>query len=250
MSEKDDYVEDLFRKLMSEKDDYVEDLLRKSPKAPPMSDLELKRHEKMIRSHIAEMKREQSKKEGSIFGRFQTQFQLAAGFLVVVGGISFATNQGIFDSKNDLVISMPTPEKPGSGSETTEGVGQENSGTSQTPKPKNPDNKNPEGVEEFESGAMNQSDIDKFINNTGLDYLSDIQKAKQLVKISSSPLFISELPQAYGKCAIELGINKELLGIDKGKYDGTNVLAFYYGSSRSTASIWIVEKPCVKLEKL
>lgn len=199
----------------------------------------------MIKSHIAEMKREQAKKEGSIFGRFQTQFQLAAGFLVVVGGISFASNQGIFDSKDDLVISMPTPEKPSSGSETSEGVGQESSGTSQTPKPINP-----EGIEEFESGASNQSDVDKFINNTGLDYLSDIQKAKQLVKISPSPLLISELPQAYGKCAIELGINKELLGIDKGKYDGTNVLAFYYGSSRSTASIWIVEKPCVKLEKL
>ncbi len=234
-----------WRFKMSEKDDFVEDLFRNLPKAPPMSELDLKRHEKMIRSHIAEMKIDQAKKEGSIFGRFQTQFQLAAGFLVVVGGISFATSQGIFDSKDDLVISMPTPEKPGSGSEATEGVGQENSETSQTPKPNNP-----EGVEEFESGATNQSNIDKFINNTGLDYLSDIQKAKQLVKISSSPLSISELPQAYGKCAIELGINKELLGIDKGKYDGTSVLAFYYGSSRSTASIWIVEKPCIKLENL
>ena len=235
---------------MSEKDDFVDDLFRNLPKAPPMSELDLKRHEKMIRSHIAQMKREQARKEGSIFGRFQTQFQLAAGFLVVVGGISFATSQGIFDSKDDLVISMPTPEKPNSGSETTENAEQENSGSGESTKPKKPDNKNPEGVEEFESGATNQSDIDKFINNTGLDYLSDIQKAKQLVKISSSPLSISELPQAYGKCAIELGINKELLGIDKGKYDGTNVLAFYYGSSRSTASIWIVEKPCIKLENL
>ena len=162
---------------------------------------------------------------------------------MVVGGISLATNQGIFESKDDLVITMPTPEKPGS--EATEGVDQENSGTSQTPKPTNP-----EGVEEFESGASNQSDVDRFINNTGLDYLSDIQKAKQLVKISSSPLLISKLPQAYGKCAIELGINQELLGIDKGKYDGTSVLAFYYGDSRSTASIWIVEKPCIKLENL
>jgi len=232
-----------WRFKMSEKDDFVEDLFRNLPKAPPMSELDLKRHEKMIRSHIAEMKSEQAKKEGSIFGRFQTQFQLAAGFLVVVGGISLATNQGIFDSKDDLVITMPIPEKPDS--EATEDTDQENSGTSQTPKPTNP-----EGVEEFESGASNQSDVDKFINNTGLDYMSDIQKAKQLVKISSTPLLISELPQAYGQCAIELGINKELLGIDKGKYDGTNVLAFYYGSSRSTASIWIVEKPCIKLENL
>ena len=234
-----------WRFKMSEKDDFVEDLFRNLPKAPPMSELDLKRHEKMIKSHIAEMKREQAKKGKSKFGRFQTQFQLAAGFLVIVGGISFATNQGIFDAKDDLVISMPTPEKPGSGTETTEGVEQEDSGSSQSPTPNNP-----EGVEEFGSGATNQSDIDKFINNTGLDYVSEILKAKQLVKISSSPLSISELPQAYGKCAIELGINQELLGIDKGKYDGTSVLAFYYGDSRSTASIWIVEKPCIKLENL
>jgi hypothetical protein len=225
--------------------DEIENLFRNLPKSPEFSEIERKRQEKLIRSYAANMEKEEGLKATSPLKRFQSQFSLAAGFIVVVAGVSFASSQGIFDSKDDLVISMPTPEKPGSGSEATEGVGQENSETSQTPKPKNS-----EGVEEFESGATNQSDIDKFINNTGLDYLSDIQKAKQLVKISSSPLSISELPQAYGKCAIELGINKELLGIDKGKYDGTNVLAFYYGSSRSTASIWIVEKPCVKLEKL
>jgi hypothetical protein len=225
--------------------DEIENLFRNLPKSPEFSEIERKRQEKLIRSYAANMEKEEGLKATSPLKRFQSQFSLAAGFIVVVAGVSFASSQGIFDSKDDLVISMPTPEKPGSGSEATEGVGQENSETSQTPKPKNP-----EGVEEFESGATNQSDIDKFINNTGLDYLSDIQKAKQLVKISSSPLSISELPQAYGKCAIELGINKELLGIDKGKYDGTNVLAFYYGSSRSTASIWIVEKPCIKLENL
>jgi hypothetical protein len=230
---------------MANNDDEIENLFRNLPKAPAFSEIERKRQEKLIRSYVGNMAKEEGLKANSPLKRFQSQFSLAAGFIVLVAGVSFASSQGIFDSKDDLVISMPTPEKPGTGSEATEGVGQENSGTSQTPK-----SKNPEGVEEFESGATNQSDLDKFINNTGLDYLNDIQKAKQLVKISSSPISISELPQAYGKCAIELGINKELLGIDKGKYDGTNVLAFYYGSSRSTASIWIVEKPCIKLENL
>ena len=65
-----------WRFKMSEKDDFVEDLFRNLQKAPPMSELDLKRHEKMIKSHIAEMKREQAKKEKTIFGRFQTQFQL------------------------------------------------------------------------------------------------------------------------------------------------------------------------------
>ena len=230
--------------------DEIENLFRNLQKSPEFSEIERKRQEKLIRSYAANMEKKEGLKATSPLKRFQSQFSLAAGFIVVVAGVSFFSTQGVFDSKDDLVISMPTAEKPNSGSEMTEGVEQENSGQGESTKPEKPDNKNPEGVEEFESGATNQSDIDKFVNNTGLDYLSDIQKAKQLVKISSSPLSISELPQAYGKCAIELGINKELLGIDKGKYDGTNVLAFYYGSSRSTASIWIVEKPCIKLENL
>ena len=225
--------------------DEIENLFRNLQKSPEFSEIERKRQEKLIRSYAANMEKKEGLKATSPLKRFQSQFSLAAGFIVVVAGVSFFSTQGVFDSKDDVVMTMPTPEKPGSGTETTEGVDQENSGTSQSPKPINP-----EGVEEFESGVSNQSDVDKFVNNTGLDYSSEIQKAKQLVKISSSPLLISELPQAYGKCAIDLGINKELLGIDKGKYDGTSVLAFYYGSSRSTASIWIIEKPCIKLENL
>jgi hypothetical protein len=230
--------------------DEVGNLFRNLPKSPEFSEIERKRQEKLIRSYVANMKKEEELKATSPLRRFQSQFSLAAGFVVLVAGISFASSQGIFDSKDELVVSMPTPELPSSGSEKTEGVEQDSYESGQSTKPKNSENENSEGFEEFESGSTSQLDIDKFINNTGLDYQSDFQQAKQLVKISSSPLSISELPQAYGKCAIELGINKELLGIDKGKYDGTSVLAFYYGSSRSTASIWIVEKPCIKLEKL
>ncbi len=225
--------------------DEIENLFRNLPKSPEFSEIERKRQEKLIRSYVANMEKEEGVKTTSPLKRFQSQFSLAAGFIVVIAGVSLVSSQGIFDSKDDLVISMPTPEKPNPGSESSQGTEQENSGLGQTPKPKNP-----EEVEEFESGSTNQSDIDKFINNTGLDYQSDFQQAKQLVKISSSPISISEIPQAYGKCAIELGIKKELLGIDKGKYEGTSVLAFYYGSSRSTASVWIVEKPCTKLENL
>ena len=41
---------------MSSKDDFVEDLFRDLPKSKPMSELELKRHEKMILAKIEEMK--------------------------------------------------------------------------------------------------------------------------------------------------------------------------------------------------
>ena len=39
---------------MSGKDDFVEDLFRDLPKSKPMSELELKRHEKMILAKIDE----------------------------------------------------------------------------------------------------------------------------------------------------------------------------------------------------
>ena len=230
--------------------DEVENLFRNLPKSPEFSEIERKRQEKLIRSYVANMKKEEELKATSPLRRFQSQFSFAAGFVVLVAGVSFASSQGIFDSKDELVVSMPTPEPPSSGSEKIGGVEQDSYESGQSTKPKNSENENSAGFEEFESGSTSQLDIDKFINNTGLDYQSDFQQAKQLVKISSSPLSISKLPQAYGKCAIELGINKELLGIDKGKYDGKSVLAFYYGGSRSAASIWIVEKPCIKLEKL
>ena len=110
MSEKYDPAEELFRRLRLEKDEYVENLLRNSPNSSAMSELDLKRHEKMILANIDAMKREQAKKVGSLYRRFQTQFQLAAGFLVVVGGISFATNQGILNSDGGVVVSKPSSE--------------------------------------------------------------------------------------------------------------------------------------------
>ena len=125
--------------------------------------------------------------------------------------------------------------------------GQENTDQIESSKPKNPTNPNQGELTELESGSANQSDLQRFINSTNSDYSGDIKKIKSVVKLSSSPLSISDLPQSYGKCAIELGVNKELLGIDKAKYDGINVLAYYFGSSKTNASIWIVDKSCKKI---
>jgi hypothetical protein len=156
----------------------------------------------------------------------------------------------MFESKKDLTITMPTPENQGPSATEPKNPEQENAEPSQPSNPRNPGTTSQGGVEEFESAATDGFDLDKFINNSGLDYLGDIEKVKQVVKISASPISISDIPQSYGKCAIELGINRELLGIDKGSYDGISILAFYYGRSKSTTSIWIVEKPCTKLQNI
>ena len=226
---------------MSGKDDFVEDLFRDLPKSKPMSDLELKRHEKMILAKIEEMKIAQDKKQGSLYVRFQTQFQLAAGFLVLVGGLAFVLNQSTpnSDKGSELAISKPSP---------TTKVEQPNSEVSH---PANSSggksNDLNDGSTEFEVG---QSQDKAYLNNLGLDYSNQIDQIRAKIKMSSSPLALSAIPTSFGKCAVELGISSKLFATDKGFYDGQSILAFYYGVSSKDSEIWIVEKSCEKIVNL
>jgi hypothetical protein len=227
--------------------DEIENLFRNLPKSPEFSEIERKRQEKLIRSYVGDMAKEEGLKQNSPLKRFQSQLSLAAGFIVLVAGVSFALSQEIFESKDNVVISMPNPDVKSPDSEESDNQGQESSEQIESSKPNNPPTPNPGEFTELESGSANQSDLERFINSTNLDYSSDVKKIKSMMKLSASPLSISDLPQSYGKCAIELGINRELLGIDKAKYDGINVLAYYFGSSKTNASIWIVDKSCKKI---
>lgn len=226
---------------MSDKDDFVEDLFRNLPKAPPMNDLDLKRHEKMILAHVDQMKKEQSRKQGSLYRRFQTQFQLAAGFLVLVGGIGFVTNQSNFNTSSEVAISKPTPATPEPGAEPSA-----NSSTKTESKPTGSGNSG------STSGQFKSNDVEgsEYISNSGMNYQSEIQQIKAKIKLSLKPLTISTISSSYGKCAIELGINEDLLAIDKGTYDGESVLAFFYGNSRADMNIWVVTKSCKKITNL
>lgn len=223
---------------MSDKDDFVEDLFRNLPKAPPMSELDLRRHEKTILAHVDQMKKEQARKQGSLYGRFQTQFQLAAGFLVLVGGIGFVTNQSNFNTSSEVAISKPTPATPEPSAESSK-----SSSTKTESKPTGSGNSGSTSGQ-FESNYVEGSE---YISNSGMNYQSEIQQIKAKIKLSSKPIAISTISSSYGKCAIELGINEDLLAIDKGTYDGESVLAFFYGNSRADMNIWVVTKSCKKI---
>jgi hypothetical protein len=227
-----------WRLKMSDKDDFVEDLFRNLPKAPPMSELDLRRHEKTILAHVDQMKKEQARKQGSLYGRFQTQFQLAAGFLVLVGGIGFVTNQSNFNTSSEVAISKPTPATPEPSAESSK-----SSSTKTESKPTGSGNSGSTSGQ-FESNYVEGSE---YISNSGMNYQSEIQQIKAKIKLSSKPIAISTISSSYGKCAIELGINEDLLAIDKGTYDGESVLAFFYGNSRADMNIWVVTKSCKKI---
>jgi hypothetical protein len=167
---------------MSSKDDFVEDLFRDLPKSKPMSELELKRHEKMILAKIEEMKIAQDKKQNSLYVRFQTQFQLAAGFLVLVGGLAFVLNQGESNSKSDLEIAIakPTPTPQTETPKPTQSKPNNNSST----KPLDLN----DCSTQFE---VDQSPSKEYLNNTGLDYLNQIEQIRSKIKISTKPIALS-----------------------------------------------------------
>lgn len=226
---------------MSSEDEFVEDLFRDLPKSKPMSEIELKRHEKLIKAKIEEMRLAQSKKQSSLYVRFQRQFQLAAGFLVLAGGLAFVLNQSSTTSISDLnvAISKPSP-------------------TAQVEQPKDESSKPTnsgsdkqidlnDGQTQFE---VDQSKEKVYLNNLGLDYSMQIDQIRAKINISPKPISISVIPSSYGKCAIELGVNTSLIAVDKGFYDGQSVLAFFSGSSRSELSIIVVTKSCENIAQL
>lgn len=226
---------------MSGKDDFVEDLFRDLPKSKPMGELDLKRHEKMILGKIEEMKLAQSNKQNSLYVRFQTQFQLAAGFLVLVGGLAFVLNQSTTTSNSDLNVAISKPSPTAQVEQPTAEVSKPTHSGSDKPIDLN------DGQTEFE---VDQSQGKPYLNNLGLDYLTQLDEIRAKIKINSKPISISVIPSSYGKCAIELGINTNLVAVDKGFYDGQSVLAFFSGSSRSQMSITVVTKNCEDIAEL
>jgi hypothetical protein len=223
---------------MSKNDDFVEDLFRDLPKSKQISEIELKRHEKLILQHIEEMKLERAKKHSSVYGRFQRQFQLAAAFLVAVAGIGFVINQNSTTGKSELEIAIA---KPSPADQTDNNLPSKDSGGSSGSTESGSDNDQFEVIEPAKN---------KYLYSTGLDYETQLTEIKSKIKLSPTPIEISTLAAAYGKCAIELGINEQLQAIDKGSYQGEEVLAFFYEGSGANSNIWIVSKSCKKIAKI
>jgi hypothetical protein len=227
---------------MSETDDFVERLFRNLPKSKPISQIELKQQEKLVLAQIEQMKHQGASQRDSIYLRFQRQFQLVAGFLVATGGLALVIYQSSQSNNNlDFAVKPVSPTN----SPSTSPNNSSNGGQSGTPN--NSSANQPVDGTQFEIG---QQEIQNFINNLGLDYKTELGKIKSSIKLSSSPIIISTIPANYGKCAIELGVNENLLAVDRGTYEGEGVLAFFYGSSRSDLQIIIASKKCTEISRV
>lgn len=227
--------------MTKDENSFVDDLLKGLPKAPPMTKLQQKRIENFIDEQIAGLKMEQVQSKSSVYVRFQTQFQLAAGFLVLVGGVAFAVNFSNSNSTTNIAqqspITTPTPssapviptEQPNSNSGSN--IGSSNSGS-----------------EVFGNESKPPSTISN-IFYTGLDYQTSLSQAKAKITSNLAPISLGAMSTADRNCVISQGID-EVLAIDHAKYDGQKTTNYFYRNSSSELEIRVVDFSCSTLATL
>ena len=219
---------------------FVDDLLKGLPKAPPRTKMEQRHMEKFIDEQIANLKAERAQTKRSIYVRFQSQFQLAAGFLVLVGGVAFAINFSTSNSTTNISQPSPvaTPTQSGSPLNPSETPGTNmgsNNGSSNS------------GGEVFGNETKSPSSVSN-IFNTGLDYLTSLSQAKAKITPKLAPISLGAMSTADRNCSITQGID-EVLAIDHAKYDGQKATVYFYNIS-TDLEIKVVDSSCNQLADL
>lgn len=214
---------------------FVDDLLKGLPKAPPRTKIEQRRMEKFIDEQIAQLKAERSRSKTSIYVRFQTQFQLAAGFLVLVGGVAFAVNFSSTNSTSNIAEPKPVTSPTQSGSNTAPATA--------------PTNNSAQGSGSGNSGGevfgneTNSSNSLPNVFNTGLDYLISSEQAKAKVAPKLSPISLGAISRADKNCVIKQGM-ENVLAIDHAKYDGIKANFYFFKNESGILQINVTDVSC------
>lgn len=221
--------------MNNNEDGFVDDLLKGLPKAPPRTKMEQRRMEKFIDEQIAELKSERLQSKTSIYVRFQTQFQVAAGFLVLVGGIAFATNFSSTNSSSNIAKPTATASPNQSGSTVAPSATPTDSSGQST-------GDGNSGSEVFGNETKSPSSVSN-IFTTGLDYLISLDQAKAKITPKLAVISLGAMSTADKNCVIRQGLD-EVLAIDHAKYDGQKATAFYFRNNSSTLEIKVVDSFC------
>jgi hypothetical protein len=232
---------------MTTEDDFVEKLLKKLPKAPPMSDLEVKRFEKHVDALVAaENKKKVSK-------GWNSKFSVAASVIALVAGVAiFVDSSEIINPKNSQNPGITSPS-----SSPTSGIGQggsssqnptvplpEGSGSTAAPEP----GKTTYGNSQSPKPGQSKGSIP--VLNYGFDYQVDEQSARTKVKSDARLGDTKLMKSSQIACSVKLGVDQDLYAIDKGTYAGENVEVYYFGSSKNALNIKIVGFGCELLREL
>ncbi len=226
----------------SNEDDFVEKLLRDLPKAPPMSELDIKRFERQVDSLFT-----QDAKTNSSRG-WTSKLTVAASVVALVAGIAIYTNSSeILTGGSKTTLSQADQDPAALPSKSPDS---NNEDSSPVVKPsKEPDT----GISEYgntkspEAGTKGKSVP---VLNTGIDYETDVQLARTKVLPLAKLGDLAKLSSKQIACSVKLDIDKVLYAIDNAEYGGEVIEAYYFGYSIGELKIKIVGFGCEELKEL
>jgi hypothetical protein len=223
--------------MSNEEEERIRKLLGGLPKAPPMSEIEIKRFEKFIDSQVADLKKAKTKT------RNNRNISIAAALILVVGG------GAIFASQKNSIIQNSTPQA----SSNSEPSSQPSTSTSTNPTPhstskaKKKTSAQTDSNQQFGDGGGKVVTVG--IYKTGLAYDGDLAKIAAIVTKSGTPAMLASLPEKVRNCAIKQGVEGDLLAVDQGTYQDASAYAFYTGQNLEKATILLTDESCVVLDQ-
>jgi hypothetical protein len=222
--------------MSNEDEERIRQLLGNLPKAPAMSEIEIKRFEKFIDTQVEGIKKSKS---GSTRNR---NFSIAAALILVISG------GAIFASQKNSPFHGPTSQvtSPAIPSEQPSATSSENS---QPPQPVvKPTIPQTAPNQQFGVGGKKVSTVG--IYATGLAYDGELAKIRAIVKKFGAPSMLGSLSESERNCAIQQGADSALIAFDQGTYQDAPAFAFYTGKSLANATILVTDQSCVVLDQI
>jgi hypothetical protein len=224
--------------MSNSEEERIKKLLNDLPKAPPMSEIEIKRFEKFIDVQVEGLK---SSKSTSTRNR---NFSIAAALVLVVGGgaIFASQNNSLLKGTNLAPTSVSSPTNaPSAASTANSNPGGTNS---------NPDQSHSQGSPNQVYGDSESKKPIAGIYMTGLAYDGDLTKIRAIVKKSDGGSLLSRLTNNERNCAIQQGVGNELIAFDIGTYQSAPTYAFFTGKEIADATILLTDESCVVLDQI
>lgn len=230
--------------MSKENDEFVENLLKGLPAAEPISELELRRFEKIIDHQAEEYKRSHKT------SRLKLPTSVAASIAIVFGAVFVLTNQSSVTEPTSSVTESAAPavtEESNNSNSTDPEVSPPPSKSNSVAKADESDSQS--GVFGNSESAGNQAGtVAGFYSN--LDYVTDRDQISEIVIIASTPKNMSSLQNKAQQCAIKLGVSKSLLAYDSGYFQGQRTHAYYSGKNKNNYKIILVDSDCNVLSEL
>ena len=232
--------------MSKDNDDFVEDLLKALPKAEPISEIEIRKFEKLIDRQTEEFKKSKQKRG------FKLPMSVAASIAIAFGAVFLLSNHETIVKPNEVNTqtnsNLPSAGSTQGGNAKAPSTGVPGTQNSGQPKKSQTAGSSTEVFGNSNSKAGSDGKVAKF--ETNLDYSTDLSKIKTLVMPGLKPGSLSSLDNVAQQCSIKQGISTSILAFDKGYFQGQRVSAYFFGSNRNDYKIILVDADCALISEL